>query len=148
MKKPEEKMEEKLEQLQKAFEQLKSMTSNELTAANRGKQLVGIRGEGDRRIVAGGPAMTGIPRNYQMGQTKSGKPIMSTDSNKGGAPYHANYEAEDHKDAYFAHGNQANELKRLRNQVHPDLVTYHENKAKEHWNAYQGLIQKKREQVT
>lgn len=138
-------LDEKLDKLEKALEDLKKQNFKAIQEQNRGKELVGVKGYGSDLRVGGGPAMTGKPRHYAFEEkTKSGKTIMSTDGREGEAPYHSGFTADDHKDAYYAHGNQANDLKKLKGQVHPDLITHHENQAAMHWRVYQGMLQQKR----
>jgi hypothetical protein len=69
---------------------------------------------------------------------------MSTNGPEGTEPYHANYTAEDHKDAYYAHGIHANGLKKLKGEVHPDLIAHHKTMEQAHWKAYQGMLDQKR----
>lgn len=144
-------LEEKIEQLEKALEDLKKQSFKDVKAANAGKELVGIKGYGSEAKIGGGPAMTGKPRHYQMrtgegepATTKSGKPIMSTNGPAGSEPYHADFTAEDHKDAYYVHGIEANQHRGRKDQVHPDLIAHHDGMASAHWKAYQDMLKQKR----
>jgi hypothetical protein len=131
----------KVEKLETELKTLKKMSGDELKAKASGKDLIGVVGYGDSAKFGGGPAMTGKPRNVQLAQTKSGKPVMATHG-PGGAEngYHKAFNAEDHRDAYFAHGKHARELQEGGVKVHPDLIQHHTDMSKFHWDQYQNML--------
>jgi hypothetical protein len=119
-------LDEKLEQLEKALDDLK--------AASKEKEMFGVK----NGVVGPGPAMTGKPKHYQMGTTESGKPIMSTHGRDEANAYHSAFTPEEHKQAYFMHANKAKELSasNMKQHVHPDLPAHHSEMSKFHWDSY------------
>jgi len=130
---------EKLEQLEKALGDLKNRTISDLQTANQVKQRTGVKTTSSGGTVVGtGPALSGIPKHYPMAVTKTGKQIMSTHGKGEAEPYHSSFTPEDHKEAYWAHGEKAKELSspQMKPHVHPDLPAHHDAMAKFHWDNY------------
>ena len=139
IKKSEDILDEKLEQLEKALGDFKNRTISDLQAVNQAKQRTGVKTTNSGGTVVGtGPALSGIPKHYPLGVTKTGKQIMSTHGKGEAEPYHSSFTPEDHKEAYWAHGEKAKELSapQMRPRVHPDLPVHHDTMAKFHWDEY------------
>jgi hypothetical protein len=136
---------EKVELLVKELKSLSKTTSSDSKELANVKQKIGVTGYGSSLRIGSGPAMSGKPRMHNFSgenRTKSNKEVFSmhnkeNDSSK--PAYHDSFSAQDHKDAYYIHGNTARELTAGKT-THPDLAQHHNDMAKFHWNAYQNKL--------
>lgn len=69
---------------------------------------------------------------FNLGETKSGKKIMSD----AGSPAHEKFSAQDHQDAYFAHGNRMKELE----PSQKGLKAFHREQMRAHWAKRNSLL--------
>jgi hypothetical protein len=132
-------LEERIEKLEKALEDLKKQNFRELKALNQAKQKIGVKtSNSGEAIIGSSPALSGVPKHYPMAVTKTGKQIMSTHGKGETDSYHSGFTPEDHKEAYWIHGEKAKELSspQMKPHVHPDLPAHHDAMSKFHWNEY------------
>lgn len=115
------------------YSKMKSLTSSQIQrqneanmAAQRAKIGVG-QGSGKDLQVGSAPRLSGIAGKYEMGKTRSGKPVMSHPDH----PSHSTFSAQDHNDAMSFHRQKRDEL-RSDPGVNKDLVTHHQNAAEHH----------------
>jgi hypothetical protein len=115
------------------YSKMKSITTSQIQrqneanlAAQRSKIGVG-QGSGKDLQVGSAPRLSGIAGKYEMGRTRSGKPVMSYPEH----PSHSTFSEQDHGDAMGFHKQKRDELK-ADPGVNKDLVAHHQNAAEYH----------------
>jgi len=132
----------KIAQLEKALKDLKKEDAywqnkkpvNQIDRENQKavqqyrQQKMGVgQGSGPDVQVGSAPRLTGVAKEYQMGTTKSNKPIMSWPEHVA----HNDFNEADHGEAFAAHKKIRDELRADRG-ANPKLADHHHNAAEYH----------------
>jgi hypothetical protein len=125
------------EVLKKAKEEIESLLKYKSLEQYRHRQAIaqttGVKGNGQNNTYSKSAAATGIIKPYEIGKTKTNKSIMSHPDH----PAHNGFNAEEHKDAYFAHAKMAESFKDIHpSQYHPDVLNHYNDSAAHHWNEH------------